>query len=66
MINIAVLRFGGAVQVALSLISQFREFDKHQFHIALGSGVGKYVDPDEVPKFFHFYDMSFGVIGIRV
>jgi glycosyltransferase involved in cell wall biosynthesis len=65
MINTAVLRFGGAVQVALSLIHQFRAFDNHQFHIALGSGVGKYIDPDEFPKNFHFYDKSFGVMGIR-
>lgn len=65
MINTAVLRFGGAVQVALSLIRQFRAFDNHEFHIALGSGVGKLVDPDEFPRNFHFYDKSFGVMGIR-
>lgn len=65
MINTAFLRFGGAVQGALSLIRQFRENDNHQFHIALGAGVGKHIDRAEFPKNFKFYDKSFGAIGIR-
>lgn len=65
MINTASLRFGGAVQGALSLLRECRAFADHQYHVVLGPGVGKHLDPEVFPTNFHFYEQSFGVMNAR-
>ena len=65
MINTAFQRFGGAVQGALSLVRECRAFTDHQYHVVVGPGVGKHLDRKEFPDNFHFYEESFGEMGIR-
>jgi len=65
MINTAFQRFGGAVQGALSLVRECRAFADHQYHVVLGPGVGKHLDRKEFPRNFHFYEESFGAMGVR-
>lgn len=57
------MRFGGAVQGALSLIREYRAVAEHQYHVVLGPGVGKHLDREVFPKNFHFYEKSFGVMS---
>ena len=65
LINTSVLRFGGAVQVALSFIHECRAYDKNEYHVVLGSGVCAVLDPAEFPINFHFYRQDFGVMNLR-
>ena len=65
LINTSLLRFGGAVQVALSFIRECRSFDEHEYHVVLGSGVGAAIDQADFPSNFHFHQQSFGAIGLR-
>ena len=64
LINTSKLRFGGAVQVALSLIHECRNHVEHEYHVVVGPGVGSVLDKSTFPENFHFYDKSFGVMGI--
>ncbi len=64
MINTSILRFGGAVQVALSLIHECRAHPEHEYHVVVGSGVGAVLDEDDFPDNFHFHHKQFGVIGL--
>lgn len=65
LINTALLRFGGAVQVALSFIHECRRHDQHEYHVVLGPGVGAVLDPADFPGNFHFHRKSFGVIKLH-
>lgn len=62
LINTAMLRFGGAVQVALSFISECRQFKDHEYHVVLGPGVGAVINLAEFPDNFRFYPTAFGVM----
>ncbi len=62
-INTSHQRFGGAVQVALSFINECKLFPEHEYHVFVGSGVGKSLDKSSFPSNFTFYDFDFGVIG---
>jgi len=64
MINTSLLRFGGAVQVALSLVHECRHYSEHEFHVVMGTGVGAIVDPLDFPANFRFHKKSFGVMGV--
>jgi len=64
MINTSKLRFGGAVQVALSFIHECRAHAEHEYHVAVGPGVGAVLKPGDFPKNFHFHEKSFGVMGM--
>lgn len=64
LINTAKLRFGGAVQVALSFIHECRHFGDNEYHVVLGPGVGKVLDPKAYPGNFHFYRQAFGVVTL--
>lgn len=64
-INTAHQRFGGAVQVALSFINECRKFPENEYHIWVGSGVGKSLVVEEFPSNFFFYFFDFGVINIK-
>ena len=65
LINTALLRFGGAVQVALSFIHECRAHDENEYHVAVGPGVGAVLDPAEFPANFYFHRKSFGVMKLR-
>jgi glycosyltransferase involved in cell wall biosynthesis len=65
LINTAKLRFGGAVQVALSFIHECRAYDENEYHVVLGPGVGAVLDPTEFPGNFHFHHQDFGVMKLR-
>ena len=64
LINTSKLRFGGAVQVALSFIHECRPHDQHEFHVVVGPGVGEVLNPADFPENFHFHEKSFGVMGV--
>ena len=60
-----MLRFGGAVQVALSFIHECRRHAEHEFHVVLGPGVAASLNVEDFPANFHFHNKSFGVVGLR-
>lgn len=64
-INTATLRFGGAIQVALSFIQECRQLPNNEYNVFLGSGVGKSLRKEEFPANFHFYDFDFGPVSLR-
>lgn len=59
------MRFGGAVQVALSLIHECRVHHQHEYHVVLGPGVGAVIDLAQFPENFFFHKKSFGTIGLH-
>ena len=65
LINTSKLRFGGAVQVALSFIHECRAHDEHEYHVVLGPGVGAVLDPTDFPDNFHFHRKAFGVMKLH-
>lgn len=65
LINTSKLRFGGAVQVALSVIHELRAMPEHEYHIILGPGVGAVLKPDDFPDNFSFHQLSFGVMKLH-
>ena len=65
LINTSKLRFGGAVQVALSFIHECRTHDEHEYHVVLGPGVGAVLDPADFPDNFHFHRKAFGVMKLH-
>ncbi|WP_376696611.1 glycosyltransferase family 4 protein [Wenzhouxiangella sp. EGI_FJ10305] len=64
LINTSLLRFGGAVQVALSFIYECRRHNRHEYHVVVGPGVGAVLDPAEFPENFRFHHKSFGVMKL--
>lgn len=60
-----MLRFGGAVQVALSFIHECRRHTEHEFHVVLGPGVAASLNETDFPANFQFHHKSFGVVGLR-
>lgn len=65
LINTSLLRFGGAVQVALSFIHECRQYDQHEYHVVIGPGVDVALDPAHFSDNFHFHHKSFGVIKLH-
>lgn len=65
LINTSKLRFGGAIQVALSFIYECRLFKEHEYHVFVGSGVGKSLHEEDFPENFYFYRMDFGSVSLR-
>lgn len=63
LINTSLLRFGGPVQVALSIINECRLYSQHEFHVVLGPGPGTVLEQSEFPNNFRFYFKSFGVMN---
>jgi glycosyltransferase involved in cell wall biosynthesis len=64
LINTAKLRFGGAVQVALSFLYECRSIVGNEYHVVLGPGVGAVLDNADFPDNFFFYHVDFGEINI--
>jgi glycosyltransferase involved in cell wall biosynthesis len=63
-INTSKLRFGGALQVALSFIYECKRHTEHEYHVFVGQGVGRSLRKEEFPANFHFYDFDFGVLNV--
>jgi glycosyltransferase involved in cell wall biosynthesis len=64
-INTSILRFGGAIQGAFSFIKECRHFPENDYHVFVGSGIGKILIKEEFPSNFKFYDFNFGPITLR-
>ncbi len=64
-LNTATLRFGGAIQVALSLIHECRHFPEHEYHVFVGEGVARSLKEEDYPDNFHFYSFSFGPVSLQ-
>ncbi len=64
LVNTSKLRFGGAIQVALSFIYECRNYSEHEYHVLVGQGVAKSLQKDEFPSNFHFYDFNFGIVKL--
>lgn len=56
-INTSRLRYGGACQVAISLINECRKFPENEYHVLLGSGINKSLSRNLFNANFHFYDI---------
>ena len=65
LINTGILRFGGAVQVALSFIHECRRHPDHEYEVVVGPGVGAALNLDHFPDNFRFRQADFGVIGLK-
>lgn len=65
LINTSLLRFGGAVQVALSFIHECRRHPENEYYVVLGPGVGAVLDQSNFPDNFHFQYKSFGVMKLQ-
>jgi len=65
LINTAKLRFGGAIQVAVSFINECRNFTENEYHVFVGQGVGKSLRKKDFPPNFYFYDFNFGIVTLR-
>lgn len=64
LINTAKLRFGGAMQVALSFIYECKNFSENEYHIFLGQGVARSLHREDFPANFYFYDFNFGPVNL--
>ena len=53
-INSSHQRFGGAIQVALSFLSECRAYAQHEFFVWVGPGVRESLNEDEFPTNFYF------------
>jgi glycosyltransferase involved in cell wall biosynthesis len=63
-INTSKLRFGGALQVALSLIYECRAFPENEYHVFVGQGLRKSLKEEDFPDNFFFYPFDFGVLNL--
>ncbi len=64
LINTSMLRFGGAVQVALSVIYECRHYPQHEFHVVVGPGVGAVLKESDFPANFRFHRQDYGVMNL--
>lgn len=54
-INTTNLRMGGALQVAYSLLDEFRRYEEHEYHIFLSAQLSAIIEHIKYPPNFHFY-----------
>lgn len=64
-INTSHQRFGGAIQVVLSFITECKKFPEHEYHVWIGYGLGKLLIIEDFPSNFYFYEYNFGVINFK-
>lgn len=64
LINTAGIRFGGAVQVALSFIHECKNFPENHYYVFVGRGVRGSLKRENFPANFHFYDFDIGQIKV--
>lgn len=64
LINTSILRFGGAVQGAVSFIRECKEISNNEYHIFIGPGVKNSINLNEYPSNFYFYQFNFGKIKL--
>lgn len=58
-INTTTACKGGSVQVALSLLQEFKAFTEHRFHILIGPSLKELINVQEFPENFKFYFFKF-------
>jgi glycosyltransferase involved in cell wall biosynthesis len=59
LINTASTFKGGGVQVAYSFIEECKNYPEHQYHIVLGTTIGKMIKRDTFPQNFRFYKIGY-------
>ncbi|MDN3555226.1 glycosyltransferase family 4 protein [Halomonas maura] len=64
LINTSKLRFGGAVQVALSFLYECRRHHENDYYVVVGPGVGNVLTSRDFPDNFHFIYKDFGAIRL--
>lgn len=64
-INTAGMRFGGAVQGAISFIYECKNSPQNEYHVFVGSGVAKTLKAEEFPSNFYFYYFNWTKLKIR-
>lgn len=57
-LNATNLKQGGALQVTCSVLEQFKLFPENQYHVFLSPQLTGYVDLDNFPENFTFYNFS--------
>jgi glycosyltransferase involved in cell wall biosynthesis len=58
LVNISNLKKGGALQVATSLLSEFRNNTEFEFHVILSSVLKKQINIESFPQNFTFYNYT--------
>ena len=64
-INSAIQRFGGAIQVVLSFVNECRNFPEHNYVVWVGEGLRKSFKEQDFPGNFKFVHFEFGTIDLR-
>ncbi len=57
-INTTNLRMGGALQVAYSLLNEFRKYDSHEYHVMLSRQLSAIIKDFSFPPNFYFYHFN--------
>ena len=64
-INCSSLNAGGGIQVALSLLEEFKHFDNHEFNIVYTKNLSSQLKISEFPKNFKFYCLELSPILLK-
>jgi glycosyltransferase involved in cell wall biosynthesis len=64
LINTAIQRFGGAIQVAYSFIHECRKFPENEYIVWLGPGLSNLVQTADFPSNFTFRTFDFGEVSL--
>jgi glycosyltransferase involved in cell wall biosynthesis len=62
LINTSNLKLGGGIQVALSLINEFKNFHENEYHILYSSSLTNQLQIKDFPKNFCFYYIDYSPI----
>ena len=62
LVNTSNLKVGGGIQVALSLISEFKNFHEHEYHIIFSSSIADQLHKEQFPKNFYFYNINYSPV----
>jgi glycosyltransferase involved in cell wall biosynthesis len=63
-INISNLKIGGGIQVASSLLSEFKSFHENEYHVILAYNLAGQVNANKFPENFHFYMINHSPVHI--
>lgn len=64
-VNSAIQRFGGAVQVVLSFVNECRNYPEYTYVVWVGEGLRKSLKEQEFPSNFKFVHFDFGTIDLK-
>jgi len=62
LVNTSNLKIGGGIQVALSMIEEFKDFQEHEFHIIYSSYIANQLNLGQFPKNFYFYNINYSPV----